>query len=325
VGAGALVAALAVSAMPNAPDPLAAARAVPSEIAVAVLTLDPTHITAAQVRDVLSRAPAPRMLLLDGSVPIRSMRSFGEFLAAMGYPLDRIRDPRDGSLASTSWKSSEALAGTIAWYFESDGMMPMLIGHSQGGMLALRTLYELAGEWRSTIAVVDPRSGEAEPRTSIRSPVTGEAIPVVGLKVGYAAAIATGKLPRLLLGQWSMLSRLRSIPDSVEEFTGFTIPGDAIAGNLLGDSPYVAIGSANVRNVELPSSYGHIDAPRTLHLAHDPRTRAFLDSYAPTRVPPLPEDADVDAANLLHAADIWYSVKKHWCLEAQQLLREASR
>jgi hypothetical protein len=29
----------------------------------------------------------------------------------------------------------------------------------------------------------------------------------------------------------------------------------------------------------------------------------------------------VDTTNLLHAADIWYSVKKHWCLEAQRLLR----
>ena len=29
----------------------------------------------------------------------------------------------------------------------------------------------------------------------------------------------------------------------------------------------------------------------------------------------------MDTANLLHAADIWFSVKKHWCLEAQRLVR----
>jgi hypothetical protein len=38
-------------------------------------------------------------------------------------------------------------------------------------------------------------------------------------------------------------------------------------------------------------------------------------------LPPLPEGPDVDSANIVHAADIWYSVKKHWCIEAQQLIR----
>jgi hypothetical protein len=239
----------------------------------------------------------------------------------MGYPIDRMRSPRDGSLSSTSWTSSETLAGTIAWHFESDGLMPMIIGHSQGGMLAIRALYELAGEWHAAIPVWNPLTNAAEERTSIRDPATGQSRPVVGLTVGYAAAIATGSLPRVLLGQWSMLPRLRRIPDTVTDFTGFTIPGDPIAGNLLGDRPYVAIGSAKVRNVVLPETYAHLGIPRVLHLASDPRTRRFIDDYAPDRVPPLPEDADVDTTNLMHAADIWYSVKKHWCLEAQRLIR----
>ena len=31
--------------------------------------------------------------------------------------------------------------------------------------------------------------------------------------------------------------------------------------------------------------------------------------------------AEVDGANILWAAEVWFSIKKHWCLEAQQLIR----
>jgi len=37
--------------------------------------------------------PAPRIVLLDGSVPIHTMAPFAEFLAALGYPAERLRDP----------------------------------------------------------------------------------------------------------------------------------------------------------------------------------------------------------------------------------------
>ena len=77
-----------------------------------------------------------------------------------------------------------------------------------------------------------------------------------------------------------------------------------------------------MRNVTLPASYVHIDLPRTLHLAANEATRAWIDGYAPgTDLATAPSSAGMDTTNLLHAADIWYSVKKHWCLEAQRLLR----
>ena len=142
----------------------------------------------------------------------------------------------------------------------------MLIGHSQGGMLAIRVLYEFAGEFHRSLPVVDPRTGVAQPRTTIVDPRTGGARAVVGLHVAYAAALATGWLPRVLLGQWSMLPRLRKIPDTVTEFTGFDIPNDPIAGNLLGITPYEATGSARVRNVRLPASYSHVALPLADHL-----------------------------------------------------------
>ena len=139
--------------------------------------------------------------------------------------------------------------------------------------------------------------------------------------MGYAAALATGKLPRVLLLQWSMLPRLRAIPDSVIEFTGYSIPGDVIAGNLFGDEPYRATGTATVRNVSLPASYSHIGLPRAQHLAANAATRAWIDAYAPENATALPREAEADTTNLVHAADIWFTVKKYWCLEAQRALR----
>jgi len=283
-----------------------------------VLALAPERISAAEVRDTLSRASAPRIIALQGSVPLVTMAPFAEFLIAMGYPADRIRKP-DGSLSYSSFVDARELAGTLAWYYETEGMMPMLIGHSQGGMIVVKVLHELAGGFDSSIPVWNPLRG-AEPRTSIVDPLTGRERTVVGLKVPYAAALATGKLARLLLGQWTMLSRLREIPDTVEEFSGYSLEWDPIAGNFGHTEPYHALGSARVRNVILPSAASHVGLPRVAELARDPVTREWIERYTPDTNAPLPA-ASIDTNNLLHAADIWYSIKKHWCLEAQRLIR----
>ena len=287
-----------------------------------ILALDPEHISPAEVRDVLQRAPAPRIIGLQGSFPLITMQPFAEYLIAMGYPEARLKDPRDGSMSRNSFSDSERLAGELAWYYENEGMMPMLIGHSQGGMLAIKVLYELNGSFHGSIPVWNPITGQPEARTSIIDPLTGLERPVVGLKVPYVAALATGKLPRFLLGQWSMMGKLRAIPDTVEEFTGFSIDWDLIAGTLPGSETYHADGSARVRNVELPATTSHIRMPRTRYLTRNPATRAWIDAYDPALpLPALPEGPDVDAANIVHAADIWYSVKKHWCIAAQRLIR----
>jgi hypothetical protein len=115
-----------------------------------------------------------------------------------------------------------------------------------------------------------------------------------------------------------MLSRLRAVPDTVRDFTGFRIEGDLIAGDF-GDDPYVAQGSAHVRNVTLPASYSHIGAARAEHLAADPVTRAWIDAWRPDRAAPIPEGHDT--TNILHAADIWYGVKRAWCIEARARTR----
>jgi hypothetical protein len=283
-----------------------------------ILALAPERISAAEVRDTLSHASAPRIIALQGSIPIVTMVPFAEFLIAMGYPADRIRKP-DGSLSYSSFVDARELAGTLAWYYENEGMMPMLIGHSQGGMIVVKVLHELAGSFDPSVPVWNPLRGP-ESRTSIVDPLTGKERPVVGLKVPYAAALATGKLGRVLLGQWNMLPRLREIPDTVEEFSGFSLEWDAIAGNFGHAAPYRALASAHVRNIILPSSANHVDLPRVAELARNPATREWIERYAPDANAPLPM-VSIDTSNILHAADIWYSVKKHWCLEAQRLTR----
>ncbi len=308
-------------AIAGAPDGRLLERAaLDPSVEARILALAPERLSARDVSETLSHARAPRIIALQGSLPIVTMAPFAEFLIAMGYPEERIRNPESGALSYSSFVDARELAGTLAWYYEHEGMMPMLIGHSQGGMIAVKVLHELAGGFGASVPVWNPVRGAAEARTTIIDPLTGAERPVVGLKVPYAAALATGKLPRLLLGQWSMLSRLREIPDTVSEFTGFSLEWDAIAGNFGTAEPYRATGSARVRNVILPSSASHLALPRAAELAHDPATRDWIEHYAPGTTPVPPEVA-IDASNLLHAADIWYSVKKHWCLEAQRLIR----
>lgn len=308
--------ALPAHAIPGIPsDPAVVAR---------ILALDPDALTARDVRETLAQAPAPRIIALNGSLPIVTMEPFARFLIAMGYPEERLRNPGDGTHSYASYGGSARIAGMLAWHYERDGMVPMLIGHSQGGMMVVRVLHELAGGFGGTVAVWNPVTDAAEPRTTIVDPRDGRTRPATGLVVPYAAALATGFLPRVLLLQWDMLPRLRRIPDSVEEFSGFTLEWDPIAGEIAGGTPYAATGRAEVRNITLPSSYHHVTLPDAAHLADDPATRAWIDAYLPGSATPGPSpDPAADTANLLHAADIWRSVRRHWCLEAQRLIRAA--
>jgi hypothetical protein len=280
-----------------------------------VETLDCRNVTADQVAKVLAAAPAPRILALQGSVPIVTMVPFADFLAAMGYPQERLTHPTSGARSLASFVDARRLAGEIAWHYERDGMMPMLVGHSQGGMAIIKTLHELARP-SAPIPVWNPGTEAAEARTWIVEPRTGVRRQVHELRVPFAAALATGSLPRLLLGQWDVLPILKEVPDSVVHFTGFAIPWDPIAGNGPNPEPFRATGTAIVRNVVLPASYSHIGLPSVDHLAQLATTRAWIDAWRPD-VPagPLP---DADVTNIAHAAELWYSVKRHWCEAAQR-------
>ena len=294
-----------------------------------LLALDPDQISGEDVRDTLSKAPAPRIVLLHGGIyPVYlAMTSFAEFLIGMGYPDERIRRP-DGVLDSlysySPYQDSREVAGLIAWYYERDGVRPMMIGHSQGGVQAVKVLYDLAGASGADLQVWNPVADVAEDRTTFVDPLTGAERPVVGLAVPYASAVGAGGAALLLPNQWSMVHRLRTIPDSVEDFTGFTISVDFVAMTFpgaRGASEFHHNGKAQVRNVILPSAYNHVVVPVTRELAASEAMRDWINAYVPDRkgqtetLPPGPSD------NALWAADVWHSIKKHWCLEAQRLVR----
>ncbi len=291
-----------------------------------ILELEPGNISERDVRDVLSHSPAPRIINLNGSLPLVSMDSFSRFLIAMGYPEGSIRDPGSKGLSYSSYTNSKKLTGYIAWYYEKDGMMPILIGHSQGGMKVVKILHELAGAFNRKLFVWNPVTGEKEERYTITDPLSGIERDVVGLRLGYASAITTGRLMRVLLLQWDMLKRLRQIPDTVETFSGFSIARDIIGGDLPGYGQYHPLGSAKVRNVRLPPQYSHMTVIQTEHLARHRETRTWINAYSPSAERPVLNDTfHVKSDNILFAAEVWYNVKKYWCAELQERIRAKRR
>lgn len=290
-----------------------------------ILALDPERITANDVQNTLAAGPTPRIVGLHGGIyPVHlAMESFAEFLVGMGYPEDRLRHPGDGRLSHSPYENSEQIAGLVAWYYEKEGTRPILVGHSQGGIQAVKVLYEFAGAFTDRIPVWNPLTDRAEERFTIIDPVTGLERPVVGLRLGYVSVVGAGGVALLLPNQWRMAGRLRIIPDTVEEFTGYWIGVDLFAWDFGFEavSAYRGEKGVEIRNVRLPAYYSHVVAPVTAYLAKDARTREWIDAYHPgmlngfATLPEGPND------NLLWAADIWFEVKKHWCLEAQRLIR----
>lgn len=291
-----------------------------------ILALDPEHISERDVHATLAAGPTPRVILLHGAIypSFLMMTSFAKFLEGMGYPSDKLRDPADDSYSQSPYGSSERLAGEIAWYYEHDGVHPMLIGQSLGGMLAVKVLYELQGTFNNTLTVWDPYRDRAQARHSIVDPLSGRERPVVGVSVSLASAVGAGGTAFVVPTQWNMVDRLRTIPDTVDEFVGFAIPGDLVALTLPGETAndYRRNGAATVRNVTLPVGYDHVTVPVTHALARDARTRAWINAYVPDPTRELLRDpVGIDGHNILWAAEVWFSVKKHWCLEAQHLIR----
>jgi hypothetical protein len=288
-----------------------------------ILALDPERIDERDLR-VLVAAPAPRIIGVHGGVyPVHlAMESFAQFLIEMGYPAERVRHPGDGRLSHSPYESSARLTGLVAWYYEHEGMRPMLVGHSQGGVQAVKVLYDLAGRFDAEIPVWNPLTDRAEPRSTITDPLTGAERPVVGLRLGLVSVVGAGGAALLFPNQWSMLGKVRLIPDSVEDFVGYSIGVDLVAWDLGGlSSGFQPNGKAKVRNVRLPAGYSHVVVPVTAHLPKDVRMKDWINRYAPGQAGSAPAASDGAADNALWAADVWYSVKRHWCLEAQRVIR----
>jgi hypothetical protein len=252
------------------------------------------------------------------------MKEFSEFLISMGYPEEKLRIPKDGEYSYSCYMQSEKITGAIAWFYEREGLRPMMVGHSQGGIQAVKVLYELAGKFDKEIRVWNPLTETTEGRTTIIDPLTGEKRPVVGLRVSYATAVGAGGFTRLLANQLNMFFKLRTIPDSVEEFTGFYMGLDPVGGDLFGFgalNKFKANGKAYVRNVNLPLGYNHLMVPATKHLAESQEIRDWINNYLPVEEPQETVKFESSSKRILWAADVWHSIKKHWVLELKRLIR----
>jgi hypothetical protein len=122
--------------------------------------------------------------------------------------------------------------------------------------------------------------------------------------------------------------KLRKVPDSVQDFTGFFKGNDLLGGDFLGYGPanyFHAMNKASVRNVILPSTYRHGAIPDTKHLLKSQPVKDWINQYHPadkwSDTPQPDATLASDNSNILWAADVWYSIKKHWVLELQRLLR----
>jgi hypothetical protein len=301
-----------------------------SQLEDKILALNPANVTAQDVRDILSNCPAPRIINIHGGIAsvIPRMVSFSEFLMGMGYPPVGLTNPGDGTYSFSCYESSEKIAGVIAWHYEKEGMRPMMVGHSQGGMQVVKVLHQLARKPSTKLKVWNPLTWDKESRWEITDPLTGEKRSVAGLVLPYSTSVGAGGLTRTLPNQWDMSFRLRTIPDSVEEFTGFCKGRDLLGGDFLGYGPaneYEPNGKAVVRNVWLPSEYKHGSIPDTKHLLQSQEMQDWINDYRPaadlTVAPQLDRQFDADSSHILWAADVWFSIKKHWVLELQRLIQ----
>jgi pimeloyl-ACP methyl ester carboxylesterase len=291
-----------------------------------ILGLNPERVTPSDVRNVLAGAPAPHIINIHGGIaPVQKrLTSFSKFLVGMGYP-DRSLRQSGSDYTISCYYDAELFAGIAAWYYEHDGMRPMILGHSQGCMQAVKTLQLFAGQSVKRLAVWSPLTWKPEERTEITDPLTGKRRPVVGLSISYIAALGGGGGGRILPNQWDIMFSLRSIPSTVDEFTGFYVPMDVLGGDYLGygsANHYHALGSAKVRNVKLPahSLRTHALTPEIERLLSNPRAIEWINNYVPTAEPVEPQDIE-NPEGIIFGADVWKSVKRHWVIELQRLIR----
>jgi hypothetical protein len=305
-------------------------RRLPPELEKKILALDATRVTPQEVKEVLAQAPAPRVINLHGGAArvIPHMVSFSEFLIGMGYPAGSLTNPNDGTYSFSCYESSERIAGLIAWFYEKEGLRPMMVGHSQGGMQVVKVLDQLARNRAAPLKVWSPLTWKPEDRCEIVDPLTGQKRPVVGLTLPYASSVGAGGITRILPNQWDMTFRLHTIPDTVEEFTGYCKGWDLTGGDFLGYGTinhYRASGTAVVRNVWLPAMDRHGTVPESKHLLNNPRVVEWINAYRPSQElvsrPEFDLKVEADTRNVIWAADSWYSIKKHWVLELQRLIR----
>ena len=290
-----------------------------------ILALDPDRVSEKEVREVLTNAPAPRIINIHGGLlPLDfGMRSFSQFLIGMGYPEWSVKNPGTGAYTYSCFQDSFELAGVVAWSYEKEGLRPMMLGHSVGGMQTVKVLGNMAYATNQLI-IWNPVTEKTEDRREIKDPVTGQPRALVGLQMSFASALGAGGFARVVPSQWTMNSKVRIIPDTVEEFTGFYMGLDFVGGDYLGfgsANRFYPSGTARVRNVQLPTGSGHASVPYTRSLLKSQPIVDWINNFNPTNVMVFDDQPFKINANIMWAGNVWHSIKKHWVLELQHFIR----
>ena len=203
--------------------------------------------------------------------------------------------------------------------------MPMLIGHSQGGMLAIRVLLRAGRRIPRRDSGVESADRAIEPRTTIVDPLTGAGAP------GRSAS-RFRMSPR-----WRPASCCRASARTVADARQAARDSrhgrglHRLLDRLGSDRRDLRPGSeryhadrhrAGAQRRCSPAGTSHIGMPHTRASRAQSGRRARGSTATDPRVAAARAAgrAGIDASNIVHAADIWYSVKKHWCLEAQRLI-----
>ena len=101
---------------------------------------------------------------------------------------------------------------------------------------------------------------------------------------------------------------------------------DVLGGDYLGwgsANEYRSKGRARVRNVKLPTGgfLTHGRTPDVDRLLSNPQALAWMESYVPASEPVAPKDIPGSTEGIEFGADVWKSVKRHWVIELQRLIR----
>ncbi len=165
-----------------APDEAAQARPTPGSVLQSIpldaaqedriLALDPERVSEADVRDTLSHGPAPRIILMHGGIyPVHlAMASFGRFLARWATRRRRSATRRTAAGRTARTKAARMAPAWSRGTTSTTACRPMIVGHSQGGIQAVKILHELNGSFDAEVHPYDPQAHRLDRRrrSSIR-------------------------------------------------------------------------------------------------------------------------------------------------------------
>jgi len=199
----------------------------------------------------------------------------------------------------------------------------MIVGHSQGGIQAVKVLYELAGVFHEQLPVWNPLTGKEEDRYTIIDPMTGLERSVVGLRVSYTTAVeqVDSRVSFPISGYGRKASQHSRYDGGVHRFCHRYGPARRRSPRIWTCEFIQPNGIAKVRTVRLPLGYNHVTVPVTSHLAAVRRFAIGSTGMFRQRSPRWMSNSIKQRQHPL-AAEVWHSIKKHWVLELQQLIRQ---